>query len=147
WLGKVEQERQARLAGEVVAADFYLRQVTFFEVTFDLMCEGLCEDPWAIMSGLRRGGEHLLHIAATPMSQILDQKRRELWEKLSEPERPEHPPARYLLSKLNFSLASEHQALSEEQKQLSPQEQERLFKASREVEAAAQAEWERGSRS
>ena len=53
WLGKVEQERQARLAGEVVAADFYLRQVTFFEVTFDLMCEALCEDPWAIMSGLR----------------------------------------------------------------------------------------------
>ena len=33
WLGKVEQEREARLEGQVVAADFYLRQVTCFEVT------------------------------------------------------------------------------------------------------------------
>jgi len=65
WLGKVEQEREARIAGEVVAADFYLRQVTFLEVSFDLMCEKLCEDPWAIMSELRRGDEHITRIAAT----------------------------------------------------------------------------------
>jgi hypothetical protein len=146
WLGKVEQEREARLAGEVVAADFYLRQVTFFEVTFDLMCEGLGEDPWGVMSGLRRGGEHVTRIAATPMSQILDAKRRELWAAMGEPERPEHPPARYLLSKLNFSAESEHQALGDEDKALPPQEQERLFKAMREEEAAAQAEWERSQK-
>jgi hypothetical protein len=143
WLGKVEQEREARLSGEVVAADFYLRQVTFFEVTFDLMCEGLGEDPWAVMSSLRRGGEHITRIAATPMSQILDAKRRELWAAMGEPQRPEHPPARYLLSKLNFSAESEHQALGDEDKELPPQEQERLFKAMREEEAVAQAEWER----
>ena len=142
WLGKVEQERTARLAGEVVAADFYLRQVTFFEVTFDLMCSELGQDAWAVMSSLRRGGEHITRIAATPMSQVLDQKRREMWETMNGPERPEHPPARYLLSKLNFSMQSEHQALSEEEKLLPPQAQERLFKAMHEEEAAAQAAWE-----
>jgi len=143
WLGKVEQERKARLRGEVVAADFYLRQATFFEITFDLMCEGLGHDAWAIMGNLRRGGTHVTQIAATPMSQILDEKRRELWAKLAEPNRPEYPPARYLVSKLNFSEASDYQALSDDQKELPPQEQERLFKAMHAREAEAQAEWER----
>ena len=143
WLGKVEQEREARTAGEVVAADFYLRQATFFEVTFDLMCERLCEDPWAIMGDLRRGGEHVTRIAATPLSQVLDEKRRELWAKMGEPARPEYPPARYLLSKLSYSLASEQQALSEEEKQLLPGDQERLLAALHAKEAEAQAAWER----
>jgi hypothetical protein len=82
WLGKLEHEREARLAGRVVAADFYLRQVTFFEITFDLMCSQFGQDAWAIMSSLRRGGTHITQIAATPMSQMLDEKRRELWDKL-----------------------------------------------------------------
>ena len=56
WLGKVEQEREARLNGQVVAADFYLRQVTFFEVAFDLMTEGFGQDGWQVLSDLRRGG-------------------------------------------------------------------------------------------
>jgi hypothetical protein len=142
WLGKVEQEREARLHGQAVAADFYLRQTTFFEITFDLMCGELGQDAWSVMSDLRRGGHHITRIAATPLSQILDEKRRELWAKMAEPERPKYPPARYLVSKLNFSLASEHQALSEEEKELPPQEQERLFKAMREEEAERQAEWE-----
>jgi len=143
WLGKVEAEREARLAGEVVAADFYLRQTSFFEIAFELMCEGLGQDAWAVMSSLRRGGEHITRIAATPMSQILDAKRRELWEKMGEPARPEYPPARYLIPKLNFSLEAEHAALSEEEKQLPPREQERLFRAMHQLEAEAQAEWER----
>ena len=143
WLGKVEQEREARLAGEVVAADFYLRQTTFFEITFDLMCSELGENAWEVMSSLRRGGEHIVKIAATPMSQILDAKRRELWAKMGEPERPEFPPARYLIPKVDFSLASEHAALSEEEKGLPPGEQERLLRAMREEEAEKQAEWER----
>lgn len=143
WLGKVEQERAARLAGEVVAADFYLRQTTFFEITFDLMCSQFGQDAWAVMSSLRRGGEHITQIAATPMSQILDEKRRELWEKMGEPARPEHPPARYLISKTGFSLASEHQALSEEEKQLPPRDQQQCFKAMHAEEAAKQLEWER----
>ena len=146
WLGKVEQEREARLAGEVIAADYYLRQVTFFEVTFDLMCGEFGQDAWAVMSSLRRGGESVIGIAATPMSQILDAKRRELWEKMGEPGRPEYPPARYLIPKVDFSLASEHQALSEEERELPPPERESLFKAMRDKEAEAQAAWEAASR-
>jgi hypothetical protein len=147
WLGKVGQEREARLAGKVVAADFYLRQITFFEVTFDLMCERMGENPWEIMSELRRGEHSVMRIAATPMSQILDDKRRALWEAMGEPERPEHPPARYLLSKLDYSVESEHQALSEEEKQLPPRDQQRLCEAMHEAEAQRQAEWERGASS
>ena len=143
WLGKVEQEREARLAGEVVAADFYLRQTTFVEITFDLMCSEFAQDAWAVMSGLRRGGEHITQIAATPMSMILDEKRRELWARMAEPERPEYPPARYLVPKAGFFTASEHQALSEEEKQLPPRDQQQLFQVMHAEQAAAQAEWER----
>ena len=143
WLGKVEAEREARLAGEVVAADFYLRQTTFFEVTFDLMCSRFGQDAWAVMSSLRRGGEHITRIAATPMSQILDAKRRELWEKMGEPERPEFPPARYLIPKPGFFLASDHQALSEEEKQLCPRDRQKAIEAKYAEEAERQLEWER----
>ena len=45
FTGKVEAERKARLAGEVVAADFYLRQVTFFEIAFDMMPKGWATTP------------------------------------------------------------------------------------------------------
>ena len=145
WLGKVEQEREARTAGEVVAADFYLRQATFFEVLFDLMCERLCENPLEVMSELRRCEHSVMEIAATPLSQILDAKRRELWDKMGEPERPEYPPARYLIPKVNFSLASDYQTLSSEEKQLPPKEQEQLFAALHAEEAEAQAAWERAA--
>jgi len=138
WLGKVEQEREARLAGEVVAADFYLRQVTFFEVAFDLMTEGFGQDGWQVLSELRRDGHHMTQIAATPMSQMLDAKRRELWAAMSDPERPEHPPARYLLSKLNYSL----EPLEYEQGGEEGAERKRRYAAQHAADAEAQAEWE-----
>ena len=146
WLGKVEQERTARLKGEVVAADFYLRQLTFFEICFDLMSEGLAEDAFSLMSQFRRGGVSIVQIAATPFSQILDQKRRELCAKLGEPERPEHPPVRYLVSKPGFFLQSEHAALTDEQKKLPPRDQQELYKSLYYEEAQKQAEWERTQR-
>ena len=143
WLGKVEQERTARLKGEVVAADFYLRQITFFEVCFDLMSEGLAEDAISLMSQFRRGGLSIVQIAATPFSQILDQKRRELWAKHGEPDRPEYPPARYLVSKPGFLLQSEHAALAKEQQELPPRDQQELYKSLYWAEAEKQMEWER----
>ncbi|HKX35356.1 MAG TPA: hypothetical protein VJM79_01660, partial [Rhizorhapis sp.] len=113
WMGKVEAERTARLDGQVVAADFYLRQITTFEIAFDLMSESVCRDPWELLSELRRAGNGLTRIAATPFSQMLDEKRRELWAKVAEIRsqqgrgpgedgsgRPEHPPARFLVPKL-----------------------------------------------
>ena len=96
FLLKVQAERTARLAGEVVAADFYLRQVTVLEVALDLLAEGVGLDGWEVIGDLRRGGHGILDIAETPMSRILDGKRRELWRRMGEPERPEHPPQRYL---------------------------------------------------
>lgn len=96
FLGKVRQEREARLKGEVVAADFYLRQITFLEVAFDMMAEGLGLDGWELLGTFRRGGHGVLEVAETPISKALDAKRRELWKAMSEPERPEHPPERYL---------------------------------------------------
>jgi len=138
WLGKVEQEREARLAGEVVAADFYLRQVTFFEVAFDLMTEGFGMDGWQTLNDLRRGGHHLTQIAATPMSQMLDAKRRELWAAMKEPERPEHPPARYLLSKLNYSL----EPLEFEQGGEEGRKRKAEYARRHEVDAENQLAWE-----
>ena len=77
--------RSARRAwrGEVVAADFYLRQVTFLEVAFDMMSEGLGLDGWELLGDLRRGGHRITEIAETPMSRMLDDKRRELWRAMS----------------------------------------------------------------
>jgi hypothetical protein len=146
-LGKVEQERQARLAGDVVAADFYLRQVTFFEVAFDLKSEGLGPDAFTLMSQFRRASVPITEIAATPFSMMLDQKRRELWAKMGEPDRPEFPPARYLMEKPGFFTQSKEAALSEEEKELPQSEQERLFRGMMVAEAEAQAEWEAAAHS
>jgi hypothetical protein len=62
---------------------------------------------------------------------------------MAEPPRPEHPPARYLLSKLNYSVASEHEALSDEEKELCPRDQQQAIKTRWEVEAEQQLAWER----
>ncbi len=138
WLAKVEEERRARLAGEVVAADFYLRQVTFFEITYDLMCSDLGRDAWAILSNLRRGGTHITQIAETPLSRILDQKRREMWQAMGDPDRPEHPPARYLISKLDYSL----EPLEYEQGGPEGQALKSEYERRHEEDAKKQAEWE-----
>ena len=45
----------------------------------------------------RRHGLHPVEIAETPFSRILGIARREKWEELGEPPRPEHPPRRYLV--------------------------------------------------
>jgi hypothetical protein len=142
WLGKVEAERTARLNGEVVAADFYLRQITFLEVAFDLMSEGLGRDAFTLLSEFRRGNASILTIAATPFSQMLDEKRRELWAKMGEPDRPEYPPARYLVKKPGIFTQSEYQALSPEDKKLPPRDQQHALKALWAEEALRQAEWE-----
>jgi hypothetical protein len=103
WLGKVEAERIARLAGRITEADFYLRQVTFIEICFGLMCGGP-HDAWMELGNRRHHGESLFFIAETPFSQVLDTKRRDLWAILDQPDRPEHPPARFLVDRRVFSI-------------------------------------------
>jgi hypothetical protein len=96
FMRKVAAEREARLAGEIVAADFYLRQVTFMEVLFDLSASGLGLDPHEVLRGLRRGQHSILDIAATSLSDWLDASRRKWWAEEGEPERPPHPDTRFL---------------------------------------------------
>ena len=104
FVRKVAAERKARLAGKIVSADFYLRQISFFEIVIDLMAEGQGMDAWQMLGDLRRGGHGILDIAQTPLSRALDTARREQWAAMAEPERPEHPPIRYLEHDKDFSI-------------------------------------------
>ena len=89
FLRKVVAEREARLAGELVAADFYLRQVTALEVIFDLLTEGGGGmDAWDHLKSLQRGGHTLAQIVDTPFARYLDDKRREYWSASGDPMRP-----------------------------------------------------------
>ena len=154
-LRKVEAERNARLKGEVVAADFYLRQVTFCEVAFDMMAEGLGLGGWQLLGDFRRAGHGILEIAETPMSRTLDTHRRALWKKMAEsqPElgweasedgsgRPEHPPERYLEHDTDHSIEPLEWIYGGERG-----EEQRAEYARRHAEdAEAQAEWEANAR-
>src|SRR5690349_18244242 len=96
FMKKVAAERRARLAGEIVAADFYLRQVTMLEVTLDLTADKFGWDAREVLHQLRRGEHGILQIASTPLSDWLDRSRRMWWAQEGEPERPPHPDASFL---------------------------------------------------
>ncbi len=96
---KVRQEREARLAGKVVTADFYVRQLTSIEVMLDLAST----DGFAVLKNFRESGYSLSEIAETPFSRILGEARRAAWAEQGEPLRPEHPPRRYLADQGRFS--------------------------------------------
>jgi len=96
FMKKVTAERRARLNGEIVAADFYLRQITSLEVTFDLTASQLGWDPREVLRDLRRGGRGPLEIVSTPFADWLDTRRRLWWLQEGEPERPPHPDPRFL---------------------------------------------------
>jgi len=85
WL-KLEQERIARLAGRIIEADYYVRQLTWFEVMLDLCGKGP-----ELLKGLKRGGHRVLEIVATPISLLLDDVRRASWAEAGEPDRPMLP--------------------------------------------------------
>lgn len=72
FLKKVAAERQARLNGEIVAADFYLRQITVLEVMFDLTAGHFGWNAGEVLRDLRRGRAKLLEIVSTPFADWLD---------------------------------------------------------------------------
>ncbi len=82
---KVEQEREARLAGEVVDADFTLRQLTCIEVMLDLMASTLRKDAWEMIRAARMGEYGIIQIAETDLSRCLGEARREMWELMARP--------------------------------------------------------------
>jgi hypothetical protein len=56
FLKKVAAEREARTRGEIVAADFYLRQISFIEVLIDMSASKFGWDAQEMLRALRRGG-------------------------------------------------------------------------------------------
>jgi len=75
---KLRSERKARLAGRIAEADFYLRQISFFEVALELVNE----DTFIAFQDLRRGDFHLVDIAETDGTRCLDRLRRRTWLEL-----------------------------------------------------------------
>ena len=72
---KIRAERTARLAGRIAEADFYLRQIAFFEVAIELASE----DAVDAFDQLRRGDFHIIDIAQTRTTEMLDRLRRKAW--------------------------------------------------------------------
>ena len=71
---KLAAERKARLAGRIVEADFYVRQLTVLELALDG-----AGDVKALIALLSSGDPgRALDIVATPMSLLLDKHRRDL---------------------------------------------------------------------
>ncbi|WBH16634.1 hypothetical protein [Sphingomonas radiodurans] len=84
---KVAAERRDRIAGNIVGADFYLRQLSFWE----LILEGCGNRAdliklYTTREGLQPGDE--VWVRAGPLSQTLDDIRREAWAAAGEPPRP-----------------------------------------------------------
>lgn len=86
YLLKLGAEREARLSGRIVEADFYVRQLSWVEVVLDL--GGRAQE---LLLRLKRGDRHPGDIVATPVSLLLAQARRAIWEEMGEPERPPEP--------------------------------------------------------
>lgn len=109
---KVRAEREARLGGDVVAADFYLRQLTALEVALDLASGPLDTSPFDLLGSLTRSGHDWIDIAETPFSEALDRERRRQWARAAADREgagdgvsdlPTHPPER-LDRHLDYSL-------------------------------------------
>ncbi|HEX8214842.1 MAG TPA: hypothetical protein VF582_05150 [Allosphingosinicella sp.] len=137
---KVGQEREERLAGRIVAADYYLRQMTWMEVALDL----LSGDGFEALRDFRKDDHPLMHIAETPMSKMLGEVRRMKWAELGEPPRPDHPP-RHLLEH-HDGYSTEPTEATYGGRPLSHDEQRRIFEERHARDALAQIEWEAEAR-
>ncbi|MES2097183.1 MAG: hypothetical protein V4459_10540 [Pseudomonadota bacterium] len=87
---KVRAERHYRLTGQIVAADYALRQLTHIELI--LACGGKAMeliDLWT-----RRptdSGRGTVELEADPLSEMLEEIRRKAWEAVGDPPRPPLP--------------------------------------------------------
>lgn len=87
YLLKLRQEREARLEGRIVEADYYVRQLSWIEIVADI--GGNAQE---LIETLKRGGVDAIRIAATPMSAYLEKLRRLYWQEKGEAARPPAPP-------------------------------------------------------
>lgn len=149
---KLQSERRARLEGRIAEADFYLRQASFFEVAIDLTTP----DAYQALADARRDGVHLIDIAETDMSRLLDDVRRRAWAALGEshPElawgasedgsgRPA-PPAGHLLAD-HGTFRTEPLEFTRGGIELSHEEQRAAFRERYRLAAEEQVKWEAGA--
>ena len=141
YLIKLRLEREARLEGRIVAADFHLRQVSWFEAVIDVASGG---DGWRILFEFRKEGHHLIEIAETPMSKLLDIVRRDYWESCGDPPRPERPPEDLLIDHGGFSTEPPEATWGGLEQ--SHDEQRRVFEERHKQAAADQVLWEEAAR-
>jgi hypothetical protein len=92
YLMKLQAERDARLAGCIVEADYYARQLSWLEVVLDLGGRGP-----DLLKRLKQGHLHPGDIVATPVSLLLEQIRRGYWAMRGEPERPPSPELGFIV--------------------------------------------------
>lgn len=95
YQAKVVNERRHRLAGEVIAADYTLRQLTHIELVLSMggrSAEML--DMWSTADGQQPTACHDESLFADPISQILDDIRAKVWARedggLERPALPHH---------------------------------------------------------
>lgn len=89
---KLTAEREARLAGRIVEADFLVRQLTYIEVLLDLGSMGhAAHDLLRTFRALTPHDMFTIDATATPMSVLLDGIRRNIWRERGEPQRMDLP--------------------------------------------------------
>jgi hypothetical protein len=84
---KLREERQCRLEGRIVAADFAVRQASWLELV--LCLGGKAMD---VLKHIKAGDHDLLDVVSSPMSGILAKARRQYWLEKGEADRPPPPP-------------------------------------------------------
>jgi len=141
---KLKGEREARLRGEIVAADFYLRQLTHIEVMLDVVAGSDADaGGLTILREAQLDGHGLLRIAQTRMSKLLDDARHLYWIQQGDPPRPHVPPEHVL--QLQDGFATEY---GEPDPGLQPgyREKKREITEQMQRDAEAQVEWEAKAR-
>lgn len=143
---KVRSERQFRLTGRIVAADFTVRQLTHIELI--LACGGKTQemiDLWAREPpvSIGRGGiEHEAH----PISEELDRIRQKVWQAAGDPPRPRLPLDRRQC--IHSSMCGGPTHMERDKARLAAEA--RMAEAQREWEATATEEewaaWKAGGR-
>ncbi len=144
YLVKLASEREARLAGRVVEADFALRQATVYEIALDLAAGSNGEIGMeALRSACASGKLSLEDVAESPLSKLLGDARRALWAELAAPHRPDKTGEKLLQYDPATGLVIEPAELIEGGKNLLAQ---KLALQERHEEAArAQVAWEAGN--
>jgi hypothetical protein len=143
YLQRLAMERDARLEGRILEADFYVRQITAAEIWIELLSEGESEAV-TMLQKLRVGPRRRYpqELAETGLSRLLDEARRRKWEDYGEPRRPR------LYLPEEIAEEDGHRLIKSPSLNCGPDLREREAAQHRAHEAAARAqiEWEEEAR-